>query len=115
MQKGREQKRFAKKWLGQNFLVDPGFVSRIVDAVGLSSEAKVLEIGPGRGALTGALLATLMRSAMAVPADVAAIRARVISVFMFVSSVFNVRRSLDWRLCKLHNPRLLEDFWRNAS
>lgn len=46
----------AKKSLGQNFLTDRGAVERIVDALGDISQKTVLEIGPGRGALTSLLL-----------------------------------------------------------
>ncbi len=46
----------AKKSLGQNFLVDPRAMSRIVTAA-KPQDAWVLEIGPGRGALTRRLLA----------------------------------------------------------
>ncbi|MGD8319924.1 MAG: 16S rRNA (adenine(1518)-N(6)/adenine(1519)-N(6))-dimethyltransferase RsmA, partial [Gemmatimonadota bacterium] len=38
--------------LGQNFLVDPNLQRKIVDAVGAGPDDEVLEIGPGRGALT---------------------------------------------------------------
>lgn len=41
-----------KKWLGQNFLVDPAAVLKIVDAAELTPADTVLEIGPGPGALT---------------------------------------------------------------
>jgi len=41
-----------KPKLGQNFLVDPGAARRIVDALGDISNSVVLEIGPGRGALS---------------------------------------------------------------
>jgi 16S rRNA (adenine1518-N6/adenine1519-N6)-dimethyltransferase len=41
-----------KPKLGQNFLVDAGAARRIVDALGDISNSVVLEIGPGRGALT---------------------------------------------------------------
>lgn len=46
-----------KKRLGQHFLTDPRLLGRIADAVGATREDTVLEIGPGRGALTAALLA----------------------------------------------------------
>ena len=49
-------KPFAKKSLGQNFLVDAGVVERIVAAVDPGPNDRVLEIGPGRGALTAMLL-----------------------------------------------------------
>ena len=45
-----------KKGLGQHFLADPEAVRRIVNAVEAPREAPVVEIGPGEGALTGALL-----------------------------------------------------------
>ncbi|MFH0753782.1 MAG: 16S rRNA (adenine(1518)-N(6)/adenine(1519)-N(6))-dimethyltransferase RsmA [Candidatus Omnitrophota bacterium] len=46
----------AKKYLGQNFLVDQKVMSRIVEACELSLDETVLEIGPGQGALTQLLL-----------------------------------------------------------
>ncbi len=45
-------KLFAKKSLGQNFLVNPGVVTSIIKAAELTSNEKVLEIGPGQGVLT---------------------------------------------------------------
>lgn len=47
--------------LGQNFLADRRAAERIVDALGDISGATVLEIGPGRGALTQALAARAQR------------------------------------------------------
>ena len=41
-----------KKRLGQNFLVDPGISERIISLAGFSDDDTVLEIGPGKGALT---------------------------------------------------------------
>ncbi len=41
-----------KPKLGQNFLVDRGAMQRIVDALGDITQATVMEIGPGQGALT---------------------------------------------------------------
>src|ERR1700675_2518072 len=41
--------------LGQNLLTDPGAAERIVAALGDVGQATVLEIGPGRGALTDLL------------------------------------------------------------
>jgi 16S rRNA (adenine1518-N6/adenine1519-N6)-dimethyltransferase len=43
---------FAKKSLGQHFLIREGIVNRIVRALDLKEGDSVLEIGPGRGALT---------------------------------------------------------------
>ncbi len=41
-----------KKQLGQNFLADPSTAAMIVGRAGLSPDDRVLEIGPGLGALT---------------------------------------------------------------
>ncbi len=46
----------AKKSLGQNFLIDDAVISEIVEGSGLGQEQAVLEIGPGTGALTRALV-----------------------------------------------------------
>ncbi|MDH4226524.1 MAG: 16S rRNA (adenine(1518)-N(6)/adenine(1519)-N(6))-dimethyltransferase RsmA [Deltaproteobacteria bacterium] len=46
-----------KKKYGQHFLVDPNIVRKIIGAALPLDEATVLEVGPGDGALTSALLA----------------------------------------------------------
>jgi len=46
----------ARRRFGQNFLVDPSAIGRIVAALGPVPGETILEIGPGRGALTDALL-----------------------------------------------------------
>ncbi len=43
------------KRLGQNFLKDPNTIRRIVGSLHANSEDRVVEIGPGMGALTGLL------------------------------------------------------------
>lgn len=43
---------FAKKSLGQNFLVDQSYISRILSAVTTKQGDSIIEIGPGRGAIT---------------------------------------------------------------
>lgn len=50
-----------KRSLGQNFLVDPNLQRKIVEAVGGNAEDVVLEIGPGRGALTDHLAGRVAR------------------------------------------------------
>jgi len=45
-----------KKSLGQNFLVDPWWIQRVAAALEVAPGDRVLEIGPGKGALTKALL-----------------------------------------------------------
>ncbi len=47
-----------RKRLGQHFLHDAGVISRIVNAIQPGAGAPLVEIGPGRGALTRALLAS---------------------------------------------------------
>lgn len=44
------------KSLGQNFLVDQNLIRRLVDEAGVGAGDLVLEIGPGTGAMTEALL-----------------------------------------------------------
>lgn len=44
------------KKLGQNFLIDTRVVDRIAQTVGIDGRTELLEIGPGPGALTEALL-----------------------------------------------------------
>jgi 16S rRNA (adenine1518-N6/adenine1519-N6)-dimethyltransferase len=46
----------AKKRLGQNFLVDESYARRVVAALGPRAGETLVEIGPGRGALTALLL-----------------------------------------------------------
>jgi 16S rRNA (adenine1518-N6/adenine1519-N6)-dimethyltransferase len=46
-----------RKRFGQHFLHDPGIIRRIVDAVSPAAGERVVEVGPGRGALTWSLLA----------------------------------------------------------
>jgi 16S rRNA (adenine1518-N6/adenine1519-N6)-dimethyltransferase len=50
-----------RKSLGQHFLTDPRILARIADAVALTPSETVVEIGPGRGSLTDALLARAAR------------------------------------------------------
>jgi len=49
------------KRLGQNFVIDPGTVRRIVALAGLSPADTVLEVGPGFGSLTLGLLPAARR------------------------------------------------------
>jgi len=46
----------ARKRFGQNFLHDPGVVSRIVEAIDPRPGQAIVEIGPGQAALTSALI-----------------------------------------------------------
>lgn len=53
--------RRAKRSLGQNFLVDHNLQRKIVDALGADADDEVMEIGPGRGALTRHLVGQVRR------------------------------------------------------
>jgi len=57
-----------KPKLGQNFLSDMGAAEKIVDALGDLSQSVVLEIGPGKGALTK-ILAQRARRLIAIELD----------------------------------------------
>jgi 16S rRNA (adenine1518-N6/adenine1519-N6)-dimethyltransferase len=48
--------RHPRKRLGQHFLADPGVAQRIVDLAQLRGTERVVEIGPGLGALTNLLV-----------------------------------------------------------
>ena len=48
----REKNLYAGKEKGQNFLANPGIAKMIIEKIGLSNDTRVLEIGPGLGALT---------------------------------------------------------------
>jgi len=52
--------RPTKKW-GQNFVIDPNTVERIVRSARLDHDEVVLEVGPGLGSLTLALLPNVAR------------------------------------------------------
>ena len=54
--------------LGQNFLLDDRFLSRLLDEIVLRPEHRVLEIGPGAGVMT-ALLAERAEKVLAVELD----------------------------------------------
>jgi 16S rRNA (adenine1518-N6/adenine1519-N6)-dimethyltransferase len=57
-----------KPKLGQHFLADPSVAARVVEAMGDLSQKTVLEIGPGRGALTS-LLVRRARRVIAIELD----------------------------------------------
>ncbi len=60
---------FPKKSLGQNFLFDLNLTSRIARAAGPLAQAAIVEIGPGPGGLTRALLAEGAKKVIAIERD----------------------------------------------
>jgi 16S rRNA (adenine1518-N6/adenine1519-N6)-dimethyltransferase len=84
----------AKRRFGQHFLSDPRILARIADALGATAGDTVLEIGPGRGALTAELLERAGR-VVAIEKDrdlVPALRAR----FPRVELVEGDALAIDW-------------------
>ncbi|WP_372618219.1 16S rRNA (adenine(1518)-N(6)/adenine(1519)-N(6))-dimethyltransferase RsmA [Falsiroseomonas sp.] len=65
----------ARKSLGQHFLLDPALCARIATAAGPMADRHVLEVGPGPGGLTRALLATEAAKVLAVELDRRAVAA----------------------------------------
>jgi len=56
---GAFQGHFARKRFGQNFLVDESVIAEIVEAICPQRGERMVEIGPGLGALTGPLVERL--------------------------------------------------------
>ena len=71
----REHALSARKSLGQNFLLDLNLTARIARAAGPLEDATVIEIGPGPGGLTRALLALGARRVIAIERDERALAA----------------------------------------
>ncbi len=65
----------ARKSLGQHFLLDPGLIGRIVQQAGQLDGRHVVEVGPGPGGLTRALLDSKASHVLAVELDRRAIAA----------------------------------------
>ena len=93
----------AKRRLGQHFLTDPRLLGRIADALGAGPDDTVLEIGPGPGGLTAALVERAGRL-VAIEKDrdlVPALRAR------FPSATIVEGDALDTDWPTLAGPRYL--------
>src|SRR5437763_11500301 len=71
----REHALSARKSLGQNFLLDLNLTAKIARAAAPLEDAVIVEIGPGPGGLTRALLALGARRVIAVEHDARALPA----------------------------------------
>jgi 16S rRNA (adenine1518-N6/adenine1519-N6)-dimethyltransferase len=100
-----------KKALGQNFLTDRHVLGRIVAAVAIGPDEAVLEVGPGRGALTALLaeqagkvvaveldrqLVPLLRERFAGQRNVEVVEADILSVDL--PQLLGERSSAPWRV-----------------
>jgi 16S rRNA (adenine1518-N6/adenine1519-N6)-dimethyltransferase len=91
------------KKYGQHFLISPAVVQKIIAAADLSPKDAVLEIGPGRGVLTG-LLAAKASSVLAVEVD-----ARLAEELEREYSSCQSLMILNKDFLKLDLPRILDD------
>ena len=73
----------AKKSLGQNFLHDLNLTAKIANSAGNLSNQNILEIGPGLGALTRAILANNVNSLLAVEKDI-----RCVNVLKYLETAY---------------------------
>lgn len=80
---------WAKKSLGQHFLLDMNLLAKIVRAAGDISQATVIEVGPGPGGLTRAILAAEPKHLTAIEKD-----ARCIAALSPLKDVYGARFSL---------------------
>ena len=71
----RRHRLTAKKSLGQNFLLDLNLTDRIARAAGPLDGVTLVEVGPGPGGLTRALLANGARRVLAIERDARAVAA----------------------------------------
>ncbi len=96
-----------KKRLGQNFLVDPSISEKIISLSGFSADDTVLEIGPGKGALT-LPLARRVNHVVAVEKDVQLVewlsgglkKAGLNNVTLLHEDILK----LDWQTLRKHFP-----------
>lgn len=95
----QSQGLIAKKRFGQNFLTDPNLLSKIAKAAGPLQGFHVIEIGPGPGGLTRALLKEGAASVTALELDLECI-----------NLLEPLKAAADGRLNILHQDALKTDF-----
>jgi len=104
-----------KRSLGQNFLVDSGVARRIVSAVGIEPGDTVVEIGPGRGALTGFLLESAASRVLALEKD-AGLAAELKRLHPELGVAAVDAMAVDWdRVDRLRAPRLVSNLPYNVA
>ena len=59
---------FAKKSLGQNFLIDKNIIKKIVNLIDIKNQ-NIVEIGPGTGALTNEIIRKNPKSLILIEKD----------------------------------------------
>lgn len=92
-----------KKSLGQNFIVEPNILAKIVAAAGLDKETNVIEVGPGIGALTE-YLARSSKQVVAFEID-----DRLIPVLEDTMSPYDNVRVVHQDVLKAHLKNVLEE------
>ena len=93
---------FQKKY-GQNFLIDPNILSRIVEAAQITKEDSVLEIGPGIGTMTQYLCEAAKR-VFAVEID-----PRLIPILSDTLSAYDNVKVIPADILKLDIKKLVEE------
>lgn len=89
--------------LGQNFLINPGIVDRMVAAAEIAPEEVVVEVGPGIGTLTRALAAAA-RQVLAVEVD-----ARLLPILAFTLGAFGNVRVIQADVRRLSLGKLVQE------
>jgi 16S rRNA (adenine1518-N6/adenine1519-N6)-dimethyltransferase len=92
----------AKKSLGQNFLLDLNLTARIARAAGPLEDTTVVEVGPGPGGLTRALLALGARRVIAIERD-----ERALPVLEYISKRYPGRLEIVHGDAQRFDPRAM--------
>ena len=104
-----------KRSLGQNFLVDRNLAARIVASCGIGPGDTVIEIGPGRGALSGPILAARPGAYLALEKD-RDLAGRLVREFPGAAVAMVDALRLDWRrLDRLPGARLIGNLPYNIA
>ena len=98
----RKHSLSARKSLGQNFLLDLNLTARIARAAGPLEDSTVVEIGPGPGGLTRALLALGARRVIAIERD-----ERALPVLEYISKRYPGRLDIVHGDAQRFDPRAM--------